>query len=621
MSHPGPDPSQLLAQAETWMAALRERGLLAEAMAARLDEVLLQSRGERLDIADDPLLVVMLCGPTAVGKSSLINAIAGAEISRPGLGAETSAAVVYVHERDEPARLFEYGEALGQLGREAASLVRHARDALLHIVLVDTPDIDSVLQRHREITGALVHCADLVLFVTSPEKYKTIQSARWVAQQRRQRAIAFVLNKWDRAALGPQYQQRQKLAADFIALLESEGFLDPIVFKLSALPAGAAADPENGLSELRTWLEGGLSQSAATTIRDRRRRAAWGRVGAAIAPAVPVPLTDHAFVAASTDRLEAAQVQAHQLVRVEAASLASSAFSRSIRPSTPGLLGSWLGLSGRIGAAVSSARELLAWPRFAARFPLSANTPGSEELPAVSNAFGQPASGLLAKLTTLLARDADAKRFPLGPAGAEWAIAARGFGDDLATLPAEVGAQLTAQSLRPSVRRVAGMATLLGIEALLTLVLATTLWRIAFGFARGEYASGPLLLNALALVVVLLLIGQIAANLFFPPLREGLRRVVLQRADALIDVAWQRVKDAVAEQVTVAAALAQDGRGLLTRIGEITQTRDVYGGAEEANVGRLFGDGARTANERELTDHTSGDIAMRQSRIRSPKID
>ena len=101
--------------------------------------MLVRSWGERLDLPGDPLLVVMLCGPTAVGKPSLINALAGAEISRPGLGAATSAGVVYVHEEDDPSRLFEYSEALGQLGREAASLVRHDRDELLHKVLVDTP--------------------------------------------------------------------------------------------------------------------------------------------------------------------------------------------------------------------------------------------------------------------------------------------------------------------------------------------------------------------------------------------------------------------------------------------------------------------------------------------------
>jgi hypothetical protein len=488
-------------------------------------------------------------------------------------------------------------------------------------VLIDTPDIDSVLQRHREITAGLVHCADLVLFVTSPEKYKTMQSARWVAQHRQQRAIAFLLNKWDRAGFGPQYDQRQRVAADFLALLATEGFPDPIVFKLSALPAGAEADPEHGLSELRTWLEQGLSQSSASAIRDRRQRAAWSRVAAAVAPAVPVPLTDHAFISASTDHLGAAQAQARQLVRAEAASLASSGLSRSIRPNTPGLLGSWLALSGRIGAATSSVRELLAWPGLAARVPLPANIAGSAELPVVSDAFGQPASSLLAKLTTLLARDADAKRFPLGPASEEWAITARGLGDDLAVLPAAVAAELTARSLRPSVQRVAGTVALLGIEALLALVVVTALWRIGSGFVRGDYASAPLLLNTLALTVVLLLIGQMANNIFFPPLQERFRRVVSQRADALIDIAWQRVRDAVAEQVAIAATLAQDGRDLLAGIGEITQTRAALSGATETDVRRLFGDGARAGSEQGLVDHACADDLARQSRLRPPKFD
>src|SRR5437764_12034974 len=206
MACPAPaDPAGLLERLEGWSAALRTRGLGDEASLDRLQATLAQARGERLDAAADPRLVVMLCGPTAVGKSSLINALAGAAISCPGLGAMTSAAVLYVHEQDDPARLFEYGEAVGQLARQPHTVVRHRRDALLHKVLVDTPDIDSVVRQHRELTAALVHAADIVLFVTTPEKYKTMQAAQWVAQQRRQRAMAFVLNKWHRESMGMQY--------------------------------------------------------------------------------------------------------------------------------------------------------------------------------------------------------------------------------------------------------------------------------------------------------------------------------------------------------------------------------------------------------------------------------
>src|SRR5215468_5448330 len=135
------DPAGLLERLERWSAELRARGLGDEVGLDRLEATLAQARGERLDAPADPLLVVMLCGPTAVGKSSLINAIAGADISRRGLGATTSAAVLYVHERDDPLRLFEYGEAVGQLARQPHTVVRHARDELLHKVLVDTPDI------------------------------------------------------------------------------------------------------------------------------------------------------------------------------------------------------------------------------------------------------------------------------------------------------------------------------------------------------------------------------------------------------------------------------------------------------------------------------------------------
>src|SRR5437763_7460271 len=121
------DPADQLERLGRWVAELRAHGLGDEARLKDLQTTLAQARGERLDALADPLLVVMLCGPTVVGKSSLLNAIAGAELSRPGLGATTRTAVLYVHEQDDLTRLFEYGEAVGQLARQPHTMVRHRR--------------------------------------------------------------------------------------------------------------------------------------------------------------------------------------------------------------------------------------------------------------------------------------------------------------------------------------------------------------------------------------------------------------------------------------------------------------------------------------------------------------
>jgi energy-coupling factor transporter ATP-binding protein EcfA2 len=584
------DPSQILAKAGLWAAALRERGQVDDAAAAHLTETLSASFGERLDQQDDPLLVVMLCGPTAVGKSSLINALAGADISRPGLGATTEAAVLYVHERDDPARLFAYSHLLGGSAQQETALVRHCRDELLHKILVDTPDIDSVRLRHQELTTRLVHAADLVLFVTSLEKYKVMRSARWILDQRQQRAMAFVLNKWDREALGLQRARRHEVVEDFRHVLTGEGFPDAFIFKVSALAAPddgqGLADVENELPALRAWLETGLSHSTASMVRQRRLRAAWGRLVAAIGPVVPRPLSGHPLLLEVIERLDRRGGAAEQSVSAEAAVLALPVgLEDSGWPATPGLLGMWARTRHRIASTTASWRtglSMLSGIR-------QAGTLDGGGLPPLSGgAFGAASAAMLSDAAGQVIKDASVARLALGPVGAVWIAEISRLERQLALVPLESTADLVAAVDRPTPRRLAGVASIYAVEGLIALVLVTAVGRIGLDFVTGNYAPAGLFVTVLELILLLIIIGHTIASLFFPPLRQRIRRAVAQHARSLVKAAVQRAQNVLRDQVDAVDRLAQEGRELLLLI-----DRTVMGLATETgdgtSVDRLFG--------------------------------
>ena len=574
------DPSQILVRAARWAEELRERGQIDEAAAIQLNEVLAASRGERLDRPDDPLLVVMLCGPTAVGKSSLINALAGADISALGLGATTRAAVLYVHEQDDPARLFEYSLLLGGRDQQETELVRHRRDELLHKILVDTPDIDSVRLQHKDLTTRLVHAADLVLFVTSPEKYKVMRSARWILEQRQQRAMAFLLNKWDREALGLHRDRRGELEADFRDVLTAEGFPDALIFKISALPD--ASDIENDLPALRDWLERGISQSTATMIRHRRLRAAWGRLAAAIEHAAPRPLSGHPLLPEVIERLASRGESVQQGVGVEASLIEPTGLEDSGWPAMPGLLGLLTRTRHRVASTAGSLRMGLVM--------LNGTRPiGDGSAPSLtSHAFGARSIALLKDTAEQIISDASGARLALAAVRAPWTDDVAQLERQLAELPLNVAADLATQADRPTLRRLAGITSLYAVEALIVVVLITAVGRIGLDFVKGHYEPGGLFVTVVELVSILLLIGYITASLFFPPLRQRLRRTVALRARSLVKATVERAQRALKDHVEAVDRLAREGGDLLVLIGETLLDLGTEA-SDEASVNQLFG--------------------------------
>ena len=116
---------------------------------------------------ESPLLVVLL-GPTGAGKSTLMNTLARATVSRTGVLRPTTREAVLLS-TDADAAVLRRGALAGI---DAGQIVRApATTAATGMAIVDAPDLDSVERANRVIADALVEAADLGIFVTSAVRY------------------------------------------------------------------------------------------------------------------------------------------------------------------------------------------------------------------------------------------------------------------------------------------------------------------------------------------------------------------------------------------------------------------------------------------------------------------
>lgn len=242
---------ELSARADALAGAVETGGERLERGAVQQATAVVDKVRERISLVGGHT-VVALAGATGSGKSSLFNALVGADIARVGQRRPTTSTPTAAVWGTEPA-----GTLLDWLSVGTRHQVPEPGD-LDGLVLVDLPDFDSRESAHREEAQRILELVDVFVWVTDPQKYAdAVLHDDYVAVLRDYGAVTIVvLNQVDRLPSGGEEQ----IAADLARLLERDGLQQHEVI-------GTSTRTGVGLDALRSRLHDTVEHSDAARHR------------------------------------------------------------------------------------------------------------------------------------------------------------------------------------------------------------------------------------------------------------------------------------------------------------------------------------------------------------------